>query len=220
MPRAVGYGSAMPPRSVRRRSRAGWVAVVVVALVAVVGCTGTRAGTPTASSQSSMTGRSTIASVAAPALPSRSTGRDPNNTSNPPSAATGSVPSTAATRAAPPTDTAGGSCAGSCYRIGAVHQLPAGVAPESSGIAASEAVPGVFFVVDDGTGTDEIVAVNSSGSLVARIKIAGMSARNAEALSAGPCGSRAGRCLYVGDIGDNSAKRRSITIYQIGRAHV
>ncbi len=89
------------------------------------------------------------------------------------------------------------------------------MAPESSGIAASAGVPGVFFVVDDGTGTNEIVAVRSDGSLVARIMITGMSARNAEALSAGPCGSRAGRCLYVGDIGDNSASRRSITVYRV-----
>jgi hypothetical protein len=50
---------------------------------------------------------------------------------------------------------------------------------------------------------------------VARIGIAGMSADNAEALSSGPCGNRAGRCLYVGDIGDNSATRKSITVYRV-----
>lgn len=105
--------------------------------------------------------------------------------------------------------------AGSCYRTGAIHELPDGVAPESSGIAASATMPGVFFVVDDATNTDEIVAVRSDGSLVARIGVAGMSARNAEAVSAGPCGSRAGRCLYVGDIGDNNAQRKSISVYRV-----
>lgn len=105
--------------------------------------------------------------------------------------------------------------AGSCYRTGAIHELPDGVAPESSGIAASATMPRVFFVVDDATNTDEIVAVRSDGSLVARIGVAGMSARNAEAVSAGPCGSRAGRCLYVGDIGDNNAQRKSISVYRV-----
>ena len=125
---------------------------------------------------------------------------------------------TTSRRAAPPAPNAAadGTCvAGSCYRVGEIHQLPDGVAPESSGIAASATVPGAFFVVDDGTGADEIDAVASDGSLLARLKIAGMSARNAEALSAGPCGSRPGRCLYIGDVGDNDAKRRSITIYRV-----
>ena len=105
--------------------------------------------------------------------------------------------------------------AGRCYQVGAVHELPKGVAPESSGVAASATVPGAFYLVDDGTGADGIVAVRSNGSLIARIPVAGMSARNAEALAAGPCGSRAGRCLYVGDIGDNAAARASITVYRV-----
>lgn len=225
---ALGYRSAMPVRwampvrSARRR-RAGRVAVVVAALLALVGCTGSPTNTPTASSSESAPAvrstnsadRPTTASVAAPSVPSRTTGPGPRPTDSPSPAATTSARSTAATKATPGSGTASGSCADPCYRIGAIHQLPAGVAPESSGIAASAAVPGVFFVVDDGTGTDEIEAVRSDGSLVARIRIAGMSARNAEALSAGPCGSRPGRCLYVGDIGDNNAVRRSITVYRV-----
>lgn len=89
------------------------------------------------------------------------------------------------------------------------------MAAESSGIAASAKVPGVFFVVDDGTGTSDLVAVRSDGSLVARILVRGMSARNAEALAVGPCGNRVGRCLYVGDIGDNSAQRTSVIVYRV-----
>ncbi len=103
--------------------------------------------------------------------------------------------------------------AGRCYRVGEVYQLPAGVATESSGIATASA-PGTFWVVDDGTGTDEVVAVRSDGSVVARVRVAGMSASNAEAVAAGPCGAVARRCLYVGDIGDNGSSRADIAVYR------
>ncbi len=99
--------------------------------------------------------------------------------------------------------------------MGVVHQLAVGVAPESSGIAASAKSPGSFFVVDDGTGADQVVAVRSDGSRIANLVVSGMSAGNAEALAAGPCGDRSGRCLYVGDIGDNSEKRDRITVYRL-----
>ena len=73
----------------------------------------------------------------------------------------------------------------------------------------------MFFVVDDRPGTGEIIAVGSDGSVKARFRVSGMSADNAEALSAGPCGDRAGRCIYVGDIGDNNANRKHITVYRL-----
>jgi len=102
-----------------------------------------------------------------------------------------------------------------CYQLERSLYLAKGVAPESSGIAASTKTPGVFFVVDDGPGVNRIDAVRSNGSLVARIRVAGMSARNAEALSAGPCRPAGPRCLYIGDIGDNDARRHDVTVYRI-----
>jgi len=73
-------------------------------------------------------------------------------------------------------------------------------------------MPGDYFLIDDGTGTGQVVAVGSDGAVVARIDVDGMSASNAEALASGSCGqtplpddSTPGNCLYVGDIGDNSA---------------
>ncbi len=87
--------------------------------------------------------------------------------------------------------------------------------PEASGLAASSTRSGVYFVVDDGRGVSSIAAVDSSGAAVATIEVAGMAAKNGEALAAGPCGDRPGRCLYIGDIGDNSAKRGAIVIYRI-----
>ncbi len=105
-----------------------------------------------------------------------------------------------------------------------VARLAAGVADEASGVAAATATPGAFFVVDDPTGTDGVVAVDGNGTLLARISVAGMSAGNAEALAAGTCGTipiadsdapPTGdvRCLYAGDIGDQVG-RKHITIYR------
>jgi hypothetical protein len=102
-----------------------------------------------------------------------------------------------------------------------VVQLQPGTSDEASGIAASTSTPGDYFLIDDGTGTDQVVAVGSDGALVVRIDVDGMSASNAEALASGSCGetplpddSTPDNCLYVGDIGDNSAGRDDIAIFR------
>jgi hypothetical protein len=102
-----------------------------------------------------------------------------------------------------------------------VVKLAPGVSDEASGIAASTSTPGAYFLVDDGTGADSVVAVGSDGALLARIAVDGMSAGNAEALSSGTCGpsplpdgTAAENCLYVGDIGDNAATRSDIAVYR------
>ena len=200
---------------------------MVAALVVIAGCTGkavdvtasasaspSAAGAPSPPPTTTTALSSRAAATSATSQPTRTQPTTTQPTTTQPPATSG----TTSRRPAPPAlnTAADGTCvAGSCYRVGEIHELPDGVAPESSGIAASATVPGAFFVVDDGTGADEIDAVASDGSLLTRLKIAGMSARNAEALSAGPCGSRPGRCLYIGDVGDNDAKRRNITVYRV-----
>jgi hypothetical protein len=90
------------------------------------------------------------------------------------------------------------------------------VAVEVSGIAESHRTPGVFYVVSDSAGTSQVAAVRADGSLVARIEVDGMSARNAEALAIGPCepgGTQT--CLYVGDIG-NHVGHEDVFVYRIG----
>jgi hypothetical protein len=102
-----------------------------------------------------------------------------------------------------------------------VVPLAPGVSDEASGIAASTSTPGAYYLIDDGTGTDGVAAVGSDGALLARITVEGLSAGNAETLSAGTCGSSplpdgasADTCLYVGDIGDNAATRSDIAVYR------
>ena len=82
-------------------------------------------------------------------------------------------------------------------------------------MAASHRTPGVYYVVGDDPGTSEIAAVREDGTLVARLEIEGMAARNAEALAVGPC--EAGdeqTCLYVGDIG-NHVGHPEVFVYRI-----
>ena len=46
-----------------------------------------------------------------------------------------------------------------------------------------------------------------------RIRLTGFTVEDWEATSVGPCPS--GSCLYLGDIGDNGAKRKSIAVYRL-----
>jgi hypothetical protein len=87
------------------------------------------------------------------------------------------------------------------------------VAPEASGLIRT--ADGTFYTVDDGTGTGELIALHPNGSLLAEVTVAGMSANNAEALTAGPCTAgddRSGSCIFVGDIGN---QRRTVTVYRV-----
>lgn len=102
-----------------------------------------------------------------------------------------------------------------------VVPLDAGVSDEASGIAVSSTDPDRFFLVDDGTGADDLAVVDDRGTLVTRVALTGMDAGNAEALGSGPCGSTpvtggARQCLYVGDIGDNREQRDDVVVYRAG----
>ena len=83
---------------------------------------------------------------------------------------------------------------------------------EGSGVAASRRHPGRVWAHND-SGQPELVMLNDRGAVGARVRLAGATVDDWEALAAGPCPG--GSCLYVGDIGDNNAKRRRITIYRI-----
>lgn len=182
-----------------RAVRAGWIASVALALAALLGVTG-------CSWTGSAEAGSAVRASSEPAVPADGAGGGD-------SALTSAIP--APSGAATPTPTTAD-----------VHaqRFAPGVANEASGVAAATGDPNAFFVVDDATGIDGVVAVDGNGMLLARISVDGMSAGNAEALAAGPCGSTpiadsgeppAGdaRCLYAGDIGDQVG-RDHITIYR------
>ncbi|WP_168220704.1 hypothetical protein [Streptomyces sp. RFCAC02] len=70
---------------------------------------------------------------------------------------------------------------------------------ESSGLQSSGIHPGVYWTHNDSDDTGRVFAVDgSTGETVATVTLAGVEARDVEAISLGPDGD-----LYVGDIGDN-----------------
>jgi hypothetical protein len=82
---------------------------------------------------------------------------------------------------------------------------------EGSGVAVSRAVPGRLWVHND-SGKPELLALDYRGAVTGRLAFTGASVRDWEAIAVGPCGTAS--CLYVGDIGDNNARRDQITIYR------
>lgn len=81
---------------------------------------------------------------------------------------------------------------------------------EASGVAVSRRTPGILWVHND----DEpavIFAVDSTGTLKGRVRVAGAVNVDWEDIAAGPCGDET--CLFVGDIGDNKQNRKRSVIY-------
>ena len=97
-----------------------------------------------------------------------------------------------------------------CKPAGSLMRL-AGL-PEASGLVASRITPGRLWAHND-SGAAEIFALDAKGKVAGRISVTGVTVVDWEAMASGPCGT--GTCLYVADIGDNSAKRKDITIYRI-----
>ena len=91
---------------------------------------------------------------------------------------------------------------------------------ELSGIAASTLHPSVLYVHNDSGDSSRFFAIDTGGRLIAVCyfkgdpKLKPLGVRDCEdmCLSKGPGG---GSYVYVGDIGDNDAVRKSITIYRM-----
>jgi hypothetical protein len=83
---------------------------------------------------------------------------------------------------------------------------------EASGIAIGGAPANRLWMHND-SGEPVLFAVDANGKSTGRITLSGASVEDWEAIATGPCGKAS--CLYVGDIGDNEAKRSRITIYRV-----
>lgn len=84
---------------------------------------------------------------------------------------------------------------------------------ESSGLVASHSHPGIFWTMNDGSGP-YLYAFDRSGKQRARVRVPNATAYDWEdlALARDPHGKWN---IYIGDIGDNSRKRKSIVVYRI-----
>jgi hypothetical protein len=86
---------------------------------------------------------------------------------------------------------------------------------ESSGLAASPRHAGVLWTHNDSGDTARLFAVGPDGGVLATLTLAGVEARDWEAIAAGR--DDAGRpALFVGDIGDNRSAWPSVSVYRLG----
>ena len=85
---------------------------------------------------------------------------------------------------------------------------------ESSGLGTSSYGDGIVYTHNDSGDTARFFAVNSSGTTVAIYTLKGATAHDWEDMETGTdAGGKP--VLYFGDIGDNSAKRTEIDVYQV-----
>ena len=99
---------------------------------------------------------------------------------------------------------------GQCKASGALVRLPG--LSEASGLAISRRTPGRLWTHND-SGQPVLVALDNRGAVAGHVRVSGAKVEDWEAVTVGSC--EAGSCVYIGDIGDNDAKRRRITVYQI-----
>jgi hypothetical protein len=96
----------------------------------------------------------------------------------------------------------------------AVQSGPVGLTGlgEASGLAVSRRHPGILWSHNDSGNAAVLFAIDATGAVRARIPLP-IKTRDWEDISAGRCGDQ--DCLYVGDIGDNVARRRQRRIYRL-----
>lgn len=94
---------------------------------------------------------------------------------------------------------------------------------ENSGAAMSVAQPGVLFTINDSGHEPQLFAIDTAGNDRGAWAVVGAANRDWEAIAMGPCGSSGASgaelappsCLYIGDVGDNDARRRAGEIYRL-----
>lgn len=83
---------------------------------------------------------------------------------------------------------------------------------EASGLAVSRRVRDRLWTHND-SGQPILYALDTKGAVTGRVQVLGAKVEDWEAVAVGPC--PAGSCVYIGDIGDNDARRKRITIYRV-----
>ena len=83
--------------------------------------------------------------------------------------------------------------------------------PEASGLVVSRVTPAP--VGAQRFGKPEIFSLDANGKVTGRVSVSGAALEDWEAMASARCGN--GTCLYLADIGDNSAKRKEIIIYRV-----
>lgn len=97
----------------------------------------------------------------------------------------------------------------SCHPDGALARIAE--LSEASGLAVSR-TSGRLWSLND-SGQPVLYALNTRGEVTARVRLTGAAVEDWEAVAVGGCPS--GSCVYIGDIGDNQANRRQVTVYRL-----
>jgi predicted regulator of Ras-like GTPase activity (Roadblock/LC7/MglB family) len=84
---------------------------------------------------------------------------------------------------------------------------------ESSAAVQSVGHPGVYWTLNDSGHDARLFAFDTAGRDLGTVRLTGARNRDWEAMATGPCA--AGRCLYVGDVGDNFARRNAVVIWRV-----
>jgi hypothetical protein len=94
------------------------------------------------------------------------------------------------------------------------HKVKDKILDEVSGIAASRANPGLYYVHNDSGGKNEVYVLNGKGKKVHTIVLNGAVNRDWEDIAVGPGPNKGLNYIYVGEIGDNKARYPGITLYR------
>jgi hypothetical protein len=91
---------------------------------------------------------------------------------------------------------------------------------EISGLAASRCQPGILWVHNDSGDRAVVYALSPTGGLLATCRIRGAQARDWEDIALGPGPVPRQSYLYIGDIGDNGARRSAVQVYRVPEPRV
>ncbi len=100
-----------------------------------------------------------------------------------------------------------------CEAVEQTGTLASAAEIEVSGVVASLAHPGVFYVHNDSGDVARFFAIDLTGAALATFAVTGAPAVDWEDIARGPC--PAGTCLFLGDIGDNAEKRSGYVVYRV-----
>lgn len=84
---------------------------------------------------------------------------------------------------------------------------------EASGAYLSRNNPGLIWTMGDSGNPPELYAIDSTGKLHATLKVAGATNIDWESLGHSRCDGQ--DCILIGDTGDNSTRRKQVTIYRV-----
>jgi hypothetical protein len=86
---------------------------------------------------------------------------------------------------------------------------------ETSGVAASRALPGVYWTHNDSGGEVAVFAVDSTGAVLGRVRLEGAFNRDWEDIAVGPCEPGGSDCLWIAEIGDNGERHPHVAVYRV-----